>query len=449
MHNPFKFIYKANHRLFIFMLPALFIVGCHSYALDNAQMDIRSGFVAGDFEATQKKLEKLKEKSIYRTKDDVLYNLESGMVSHFGGNYEASVAYFMDAEKAIEDNFTKSISRGIGAFLINDNTLVYDGEPYEDIYINAFNSLNFIHLGQLDKALVEARRMAYKMEQLDIKIKGLADAFAKSDTTSNIDWKQGKLNIQNSALSHYLAMILYAKSGKPDDARIEHEKLKSAYREQNSLDNFTYRELPDFNYLTNPDNYNVLLSGFSGQAPLKIQEDARIFSTTIDEDAAGFYMKVSFPVIELYNSEVYRVRAILDDNTEVPLHLIEKMDLVAENVYASKQPIIYSRALLRALFKSISTNAVSSALNEDYPILSEIFSIIGIFTSEISEKADLRGWQTLPGSAWLHAIKLPAGEHKLRIEYLNRRGKILYKDYFEINIENNSKLNLIESIYSR
>ncbi len=449
MHNPTKHRLSGLKRLFIFILPAVFAVGCHAYVLDDAQMDIRSGFASGDFEKTQKQLEKLREKSVYRSKDDVLYNLESGMVSHFAGNYSASIEYFTKAEKEIEDNFTKSISRGIGAFLLSDNTLVYDGEPYEDIYINAFNSLNFIHLGELDKALVEARRMAFKMEQLDIRLKGLADAFAKSDTTSKIDWKQGELNIQNSAFSHYLAMILYAKAGKRDDARIEYEKLRNAYREQNALEDFTHRELPDFGYLIDPNRYNVLLAGFTGQAPYKIQEDARIFSTSVEDGVGEFYMKASFPVIELYSSEIYRVQAVLDDGTKIPLHLIEEMDLVAKNVYKSKQPIIYSRALLRALFKSISTSTIKSALSDDYPILSEIFGLFGVLTSELSEKADLRGWQTLPGSAWLHAINLPVGEHGLSMEYLDHRGRVLFKENFIVNIENNSKLMLIESIYSR
>jgi len=161
--------------------------GCHSYLLDDAQFDLRDSFTAADYQSSEELLKKSKKKDIYRSKDQVVYNLESGMNYHFSNKYDSSSFYLSNAENEIDQNYTKSVSRGVGAFLTNDNKLVYDGEPYEDIYLNAFKALNYIHLQDWDAALVETRRMTYKMTQLDIKIKGLASSFAKSDYTSKTE----------------------------------------------------------------------------------------------------------------------------------------------------------------------------------------------------------------------------------------------------------------------
>ncbi len=440
----------AQSRFLIFGLLLLLLTGCHSYALDKAQEDIRTSFTAGDFERTQAQLKKFKKKDIYKSKDDVLYNLESGMVYHFSGKYDSSTVFLSQAELEIEENYTKSISRGITSFLVNDNKLAYDGEPYEDIYINAFNALNYIHMQDFEGALVETRRMSYKMEQLDIKIKGLVSAFAKSDSSGRVDWGDGKVNIQNSALSHYLASILYAKAGNIDGSRIEYDKLGSALAEQSTISEFRKRPIEDFEYLKDPENYNVLLAGFSGQAPYKQQEDVRFFWDDYDNDKNNdFYLKFSLPTIHLYPSEAYRVQAIINDSVKVPLNLIEEMDVISSKVYNAKQPIIYGRALLRASFKAGGTKLISGAVRKEHAILADIIEILGFITQEASEKADLRSWQTMPGSAWMHAIKLSPGQHTIRIEYLSEYGRVMYFDEYNVNITDRTRLELIESIYSK
>lgn len=446
-HNYFSCY--SGVRPVLLLLPLLFAAGCASYALDQAQFDIRSGFVSGDYKQAGKELSRFQRKKVYKSKDAVLFNLENGVISHFAGDYKESSRYFLKAESEIESNYTKSISRGVGAFFVNDNKLVYDGEPYEDVYVNAFNALNFIQLQDFDAALVEARRMSFKMEQLDIKIKGLVDAFAKTDTTGQIDWNSSKVSIQNSALSHYLATVLFAKTNKPDDARIEAQKISTAVMEQNSHNGFRQRERPDYSHLLNHTSYNVLLTGFSGQAPIKSQEDNRFLWSSFDgEPENSFYLKFSYPILELYPSKVSRIRVVVDDEETVPLELIEEMDVVSSKVFKAKQSIIYGRAILRAGFKAVASKLISSSVREQNETLGNIFEILGFITQEATEKADLRGWQTLPGAVWMQPIALTAGHHRLRFEYLSERGAILSAQEFEIEVSPHSRLQLVESIYS-
>lgn len=422
---------------------------CHSYLLDDAQHDLRDSFTAGNYENSEELLKKFKDKDIYRTKDKVLFNLESGMIYHFSGKYDSSSTYFTTAENQIDENYTKSISRGVGAFLTNDNKLVYDGEPYEDLYLNTFKALNFIHLKDWEAALVETRRMTYKMEQLDIKIKGLAEAFSKADSSEGTTWKSGEINIQNSALSHYLSTILYAKAGDIDDARIEREKLAIALKEQGTISTFRKTREQDFSELQNPSSYNVLLTGFTGRAPYKVQEDARIFLDDYDpEKNAEFYLKFSFPVLNTFKSQVSYVRAVVNDSIRIPMNLIEEMDKVSAEVYKAKQPIIYSRALVRATTKAVGTKLISGAVRQKNELLGDLLQLLGFITQEATEKADLRGWQTMPGQAWMHTIKLPVGMNTVRMEYIGTNGRVLYFDEYEVNITPQTELELVESIYA-
>lgn len=432
-------------KLFLILGLILVSTGCHSYMLDDAQTDLRNSFSDGNFAKSQELLNQFQDKDLYRSKDGVLWNLENGMVYHFAGKYDSSTTFLNAAELEIEDNYTKSISRGVSSFLTNDNKLAYDGEPYENIYLNAFKALNFVHLKDWEGALVETRRMNFKMEQLDIKIKGLADAFSKADSTGKTEWSSGKVNIQNSAFSHYLSTILYAKSGRPDDARIEFEKINIAFRDQADLGGYQEFNVSNLEEIKNPTTYNVLLTGFTGQAPIKFQEDVRIFNDL----SKGRYLKFSFPIIQLYDTQVHSVRAVINNQDELNLHLIEEMDLVSKEVYSAKQPIIYSRALFRALVKAGGTNIIQNAIEDENETLGLLTGIASFLYKEGSEKADLRGWQTMPGQAWMNVVKLPPGTNIVTLEYLSAYGRVLYTEQFEVDITENSDLELIESIYSK
>lgn len=417
--------------------------------LDEAQYDLRDSFTAGDYQHSEELLEKFKSKDIYKSKDKVLFNLESGMIYHFSGKYDSSSTYLNKAEELIDENYTKSISRGIGAFLTNDNKLVYDGEPYEDLYLNTFKALNYMHTKNWDAALVETRRMSYKMEQLDIKIKGLAEAFARSDSSKKADWKTGDINIQNSALSHYLSTVLYAKAGDMDDARIEREKLEIALKEQSTISGFNKTVHASFEDLQNPNSYNVLLTSFTGRAPYKIQEDARVFIDDYDSNKDNeFYLKFSFPVLNTFRSNVDFVRVVVNDSVRTNMYLIEEMDLVSAEVYKAKQPVIYSRALVRASTKAVGTKLISGAVREKNEIFGDLLQLFGFLAQEATEKADLRGWQTMPGKAWMNVMQLPIGIHTIRMEYIGNNGRVMYFDEFEVIITPQTELELIESIYS-
>lgn len=434
---------KSATYTFIGLFIMALVGGCANYQLDEAQHSLRSTFAARDFDRTVQLLENYENKGIYKDKDHVLFNLEMGMAQHFNNQYDSSSSHLSEAEEQIEQLYTKSISRGLKSFLLtNDNSLEYNGEDYEDIYLNVFKSLNFIHQDNIEAALVEARRIAFKLSQLEMKYKGIANALAQSDTLKQTEWKAGEANVQNSALGHYLSGLLYAKTGKPDDARIEYEKMQQAFSDQPGIYRFQKPDPDALERIKDPGSFNLLVTGFAGRAPIKRQNDVRTYLPQED-----IYLKFSLPSLHLYHSNVNKVRTVINDTLQVPVYLMEEMDIVAKEVYKVKEPIIYSRAFARSLVKAIGTNSISRAIekkNDDLGILANIFGKIG---QEISEKADLRSWQTMPGKAFANVIKLEAGEHTVRMEYLDENGRILYTSEKQIRIPSTGALELVETLY--
>jgi len=431
-------------KYFILCFFILVIGGCGAYMLDTAQSDLRNSFAAGDFLGTVDLVTNYQNKGVYEGKDAVLVNLEMGSANHFAGNYKESNRYLEQAEFEIEDLYTKSITRAIQSFIVNDNVLAYDGEDYEDVYLNAFKTLNYIHLGDLESALVESRRVSYKLSRLNLKYNDLVSALAKADT-SKIDknkWKTGDTNIQNSAMGHYLSTILYAKTGKLDDARISYNNLIKSYQDQPSQARDNIPSSGELANLMNPNAYNVLVKVFTGRSPSKSQNDTRLYFAEIDT-----YLKFSLPELNLYSSSVSKIQVSVDGKTPITLNTIEHLDLVAKEVYKVKEPIIYARTIVRASLKAIATNKASKEIEKENEALGEVFSFLGKIAQEATEKADLRSWQTMPGKSHGAVLKLSDGTHSLQIEYLSNTGVVLFSEIQEIEISSAKDLKLIESIY--
>ena len=428
----------------------LFQFSCASYLLDETQEQIKDAVYDQRYsEAIISLEESKKKKEIYKEKDSILWNLEMGMLNHYNGAYEKSNKYFSNAEFAIEQAFTKSVSQGVYAFLGNDNQLQYDGEPYEEFYLHAFKALNYIHLNKIDASLVEIRKMVYKIDQLNIQLRGLADTYASSDTlNSSIDWDTKDINVQNSPFARYLAANLFAALGNVDAARIEREQFNKAMTEHYHLINFSSQlgtSLTQSNRNETPEwslgpNNNVLLLSFTGMASEKIQQDLRVYNEYWETE-----LKVSLPILNPYRSEIMGVEIWVGDSLMGHSILLESMHKVAQEVYTSKMPIIYGRAVLRAISKYSGTQWVENMPEEKDSFFAHLLEIAGDLYKEVSEKADLRSWSSLPGNIFSHAFQLDPGSYEIEFRYINKLGLPLYSEFREVQIDQRQSVHLLET----
>ena len=92
--------------------------------------------------------------------DELLRLLHRGLLLHYAGRYEESNEALQRAEAMIDDRFTKSVSRAALSLITNDRNLLWLPNDTERLMVNYYGALNYLALGDLDEAAVEARRLS-------------------------------------------------------------------------------------------------------------------------------------------------------------------------------------------------------------------------------------------------------------------------------------------------
>jgi uncharacterized protein len=100
----------------------------------------------------------LMRSSRVRTKDRLLRSLQEGIVLHNAGRYQESNQVFEWAEVEADRRYTRSIARGAGSLLINDRVLAYSPSAGDIAIIPYYRMLNYLALGSVQSAAVEARK---------------------------------------------------------------------------------------------------------------------------------------------------------------------------------------------------------------------------------------------------------------------------------------------------
>ncbi|MDR2471012.1 MAG: hypothetical protein LBD09_02745 [Treponema sp.] len=388
-----------------------------------------------------------KNKTIYREKDRVLYFLDKGMLTHHGGAWEESSALLEQGEKAIEANFAVSVSQEIGVLLLNDRTREYDGEDYEDLYLNVFNALNYYHRNNLEEALVEIRRMNNKLRDLSVKYGTMMTGMQKLALENGTEIPpnpEAPSAFNNSALARYLGILFYRGAGMMDDARIDERGLRTAMADAPSVyPNPVPASVKD-ELAIPPGMARLNALGFTGRAPVKTEETLRIF-------LGNAWIKIALPVMTARPSRITSVEAVLDSGESFTLELLEDMGAVAAAAFTRKKNLIYTRSVIRASVKGIAASAFNVAADNSTEN-SGLYALLGLgsqILAEASERADLRSSRYFPGQAYVGGINLPPGEYSFTLTFYGPGKTVIARRRHEkVNVRANA-LNLTEDICLR
>ena len=452
MHFPAQHFVMKNIiacRLLLLCVLALVLQGCGAANLMEAQSQMRQSFVSGDVEQSRNLMKRFEQREVYRSNDRVLRDLEMGALLYYNGEWEESRQRLQEAEREIDRLFGISVERNLRALVLNDAQLEYQGEDYEDVMINVFNALSFIHLNDLDAALVESRRISFKLENLAIRYDGLVESLSRRDTTevdTSPGWERGSSNIEASAFGHYLGYVLNANQGRRDAARIEYERFRQVYRQHYGNWPAQRQASPELQQRADayPEPGNTLVLAFGGRAPEKRARELRIYSSDLST-----YIKYAVPVLESFDSRISRVEAVINDTLQVQLPLLDDFSRMAEDVFEVRKPIVYTRAIIRSTLKFAGSKAAQRAVKSEYGEAAGMLTgILGSLFTEVSEVADLRGWQTMPGQLYGFTVDLPPGEHALRIRYLGRSGQLLNETAHTVKRDSGTRdLSLYDTFY--
>lgn len=424
-----------------------------------------------DYPAAIQRIETAKNKA-YKAKDRVVYYLDIGMLHHWNGDYEQSNEYLEKAERAIEENFTRSVTRAAASLMLNDNTLAYAGEDYEDIYLNVFKALNYLALGQNDSAFVEIRRIDNKLVQLAGKYDGMAQQLSAAEEAQQ-SFRPGKSYFQESALGRYLGALLYRNDYKWDDVRIDFEKIDQGWRLQPDIYTFSKPDFTEERQRSVAPQARLNVIAFSGLSPDKMastfyihtEEDLIVLAGTSEDYLgkqrldglnalfwpdvpAGYHFKFQLPSMHRRPSNIGRIEVEVEGGPALPLQPLESLENAAIETFSIKKPIIYLKTLTRAVTKGLLSEQAKQEMTQDMD--DGVAFLLRIFTdvmTDQTENADLRVSRFFPADAAIRELHLDEGVYDIRVNYYGYDGRLIHSDEQNgVRLEA-GRLNVLESAY--
>jgi hypothetical protein len=420
--------------------------GCATYS--NSFTTIEHQLEKQQYDAALKTIDKQSKDK----KDHVLYLLNKGMVLRMKRDFVASNESLEAAKHEMESLYAASVSQNALSFVINDATVSYAGDDYEQVLVHLYMALNYLELGQPYEARVEA-------QQIDIKLREIEEKIPDSKFTED-------------ALSEYLSGLIYDELGEWSDAMISYRKAYEAYKkyqvnfsvpmptmlkfdlvrlaQREGLTDELARYEKEFGITpakrntadSNPEGELVFVLN-SGLAPIKRERVIRTFapppSTIVSARRRAEYMEQPTPPVMVdialpyYESRPNRVAGarISVAGRQADTQLMENIDAIARASLKARMPAIMARAIARAVAKGVIQESVDRAgQNRDDPAVQLIGSLLVRVAAIATERADTRSWLTLPANVQMARLPLPQGTYDVTVELLGNNGQVIETNVF-------------------
>ncbi|APS00615.1 hypothetical protein [Pajaroellobacter abortibovis] len=419
-----------------FFWVSVFLLGCRGYearsqgirmALDQnrPQVALQKANEALGVERDQDFPEKLEG-------DNALLVLDRGTVQQALCHFKESKRDLETADKAID---LLDMSRGaldeVGKHIFSDSSGRYKAPAYEKLLINTINMINYLALGDLQGARVEARRFNVIRCYLDDK-----------------PYREGEGVIR---LAGFLAGLIFEKSGEADEAlryyaeaweQGEYATLRQSivgllqkgvgYIPEN-LRNLG-ENLPSSTSARDSFQGEVIILVGYGRVPNKISNRVPIgqalnfassFLDSRDIEAAdrlaaqGFITWINYPSLAPEPPWIETPQCLLDGK----LQLLEEAVNLSVEVQAAWKKIegkIIASAITRLLARYIAGEGARYLVGKDsiYGVLSSLVVRGGL---TVMDTPDTRSWDVLPARVAVSRVRVPSGQHVIE---LSARGAV-------------------------
>lgn len=411
-------------------------------------------------------------------KDRVLYLLNKGMVLRMKRDFTASNESLEAAKQEMERLYAASVSENALSFVVNDATVSYAGDDYEQVLVHLYMALNYLELGERNEARVEAL-------QVDVKLREIAEKMPASKFTED-------------ALSRYLAGMIYEELGEWSDAMISYRKAYEAYKKyqenfsvampamlKHDLVRLAQREgltdelakyQKEFDIAAEkkkaakaePQGELVFILN-NGLAPIKREEvigtwapgpsvvvDAskrpvrplpprRAAQAVTESTAPPVLVNIALPYYESRPKRITSAR-ISASGLQADTQVMEDIDAIARASLKSRMPAITARAVARAISKGVIQESVDKTSQQgDDAAVKLIGSLLVRVAAIATERADTRSWLTLPANVQLARLPLPTGSYDVTVELLGSNGQVIdTKLYPQVSIRKERKTYLTQ-----
>jgi hypothetical protein len=421
------------------------LTGCATYS--DSFGAIEHNLSSRKYDAALKEIERQTDSQNSR----VLYLLDKGMVLRMKRDFSGSNRELEAAKSEMERLFSASVSENALSFIVNDATVSYAGDDYEQVLVHLYMALNYLEMGQLNEARVEAL-------QVDIKLREIGEKVPESKFTED-------------ALSRYLTGMIYEELGEWSDAMIAYRKAYEAYRKYQvnyhlaipdmlkhdllrlalrlGLAGEAGRYRKEFDLeppreeelLPEPEGELVYVLN-NGLAPIKRERIVGVSapspSVMANRSGPGKQMSPAMPIMVNIALPFYESRAnsvvsarIRVSGKQVYTQKMEDIEAIAKASLDSRMPAITARSIARAASKIAIQQSIDRAgRNRDDPAVELLGSLVARVAAVATERADTRSWLTLPANVQLARLPLPPGSYTISVDLLGAGEEVVATEEF-------------------
>ena len=415
-------------RFFILVLTSLLC----AYAGPSLQYkkDISKLMANQNFENASAKI-KNNQKKQYGKKNAVLYNLDLALVEQAAYDTKNSTANFLEAQKLNEDLFTKSISQNLGTLIINDNTLPYKMQMYEQAFTYFFTAMNFLAQDNFEDAAVEMRKAVFFLDR----------------------YRESTKKVYNDEpFVQYFASMVFEDIGQLSSARIARTNALNAYEK---LKGYFEAWAPNSAL---PPNYKelgeLIFIHYSGKSPIKISSQVSVSwdrlgfilnnnnslqgtpKQTIDAVFSGLYgrtIAISYPS---YIDNPYFGRSsaiVLPNGQKIATKNVADLASAAKLTLQEESNAIWARTATRVATKFILSKQAHDIANKntDNKNATLLIDLATTIFNTATEQADTRSWFTLPAQIKMANVFLEPGEYDIDFYNYNNAGMPIDTYHFD------------------
>lgn len=439
---------KNQVLVFGFFVAPLFF-SCRTMA-DYNYAQINRNLANGNFSQIRQELEQ-NSSMIYSSHDELLKNLDNGILLHYDLLYEISNQKLSDAEKLAQTYSAKSITQSILSAMTNDTVRDYAGEDFENLYTNIFMALNYINLGEYEDAMVEVRRFDNKIKLLRTKYEEQIERFDSQSDSVKVDKVLSRFS--DSAFARYLSMLMYRTQGDSGNAEVDLKYLKNAFTAQKALYDFKIPSCVNDEISVPNDKARLNVVAFSGRAPLKKEDVIRVYW------GPSVWYKLALPVMEKRKSSVTKISVSAVNNLtgqkySSEVEKLESLEDIAVDTFQQAYSIMYARSLARSIARAVTNSSLSSLTDEanrrnDFgaALIFTTMDIAHKIATETVERADIRSSRYFPATASVAGINLEPGNYTVTVEFYSGRS-VISKEVKKMTLRV-KELNLVESVCLR
>lgn len=354
------------------------------------------------------------------TGDHPLAALERGQLQQALTGFPGAARDLSAAEQELELLDLRNDAIGaLGSYLYSDSVKTYKTPPSERLALNPLNLMNYLAVGDLDGAAVEARRFQVMRDYLD---------------GENIE-AEGP-----AALGTYLAGFAFEHRGEGDRALRYYEETLA----RGALDSLVgpVQRLASGNPYRGPEITQLLerSGGASATEPEREllivvnigrvpHKEPRRIPVGAAVGIAGSLISGNVDFLRYGAGKVIVYPELVDtpsslgtpmvrvDGRDIPVEQVVDLGAAVRAEYEEAKPKIMAAALTRMTARAGVAEGVRATGSTESRVLGDVLSFLVEATMVALDRPDTRSWTMMPGRVFAARVPVAAGPHEVTVSF--------------------------------